>query len=628
MGKSIGRRVGAIVGLGFLLAACSGSRHTPIPDDGSGGAISFGNGGNGGYIPGIAGAPSPSLLCSPGTKRCDGLSVKACDDTGSQEIVAQTCLPSQICSNAACVGSVCPPNTEFCKDGAVWQCDSSGGSTRGEQCQNGLFCRVDGDRASCSTQACTPNQPVCDGDIATTCKSDGSGPTSGGVDCGGAKQACYAGQCHDAKCSNGSKLCDHGDVYLCSHNGTDIALLTDCSMGEVCDANAGACRAKICDPGKLSCDGSRVQTCNEFGSAWLPVSDCATDGKVCAAGSCKKQICAASRGYCQDGNVYSCDASGTTGTLTQLCNTQDQHCVAYGSFASCSVNDCHAGDKLCANNVIKVCNADGTLPASGTPCADTQFCDNAQCKDRLCEPYTYFCKGKDIYYCDFNNPVVSQQCAVDSSCKVLGGTGATCAPLNCSPSSSACLGNQIGTCAADGQSLSQVTSDCAAASSVCTADLKCAQSATDELGKAENVEPLSASYVIGDVIDVGSARKLTELQTQLVLGGPRELRWIVYELSGQTFVAKVDKVVSNVTGSGFISSGPFNFTLSAGKRYMLGVVISGGDAVGYLDTSPYVSKLSFGALTGRVVSYYPGSFDVYGVDPNYVSVMTVTTELP
>ena len=624
MGKSIGRSVGAIFGLGLLLAACGGTKSEPTPGDSVGGSGGRDDGGNGGSS---AGGPSATHSCTPGTKRCDGLNLKACDDAGAREVTVQTCLSSQVCANGACVGSACAPNTQFCKDGAVWQCDDSGGSTRGEQCAIGLFCRVDGDSASCSTQACTANQPVCDGEVATTCKSDGSGPTSGGVDCSSTKQACFAGQCRDVKCSNG-KLCDHGDVYLCSHNGTDISLLTDCNTGEVCDAAAGACRAKICDPGKVSCDGSRVQTCNEFGSAWLPSSDCATDGKICVNGGCRKQICAASRSYCQDGSAYSCDSSGTTTTLTQTCNAQSERCIAYGSYASCKANECHAGDTLCSDNMIKVCNADGTLPATGTACADNQFCENAQCKAQLCVPYTYFCSGKDVYYCDFNSPVLSQPCDADTACKVLGSSGAACAPLACSPSSSACLGNQIGTCAADGHSLSQVTNDCAAATSVCTTDLQCAKSATDALGVAENVEPFAASYVVGDVIDVDSTRKLTELQTQLVLAGSRELRWIVYELSGQTFVAKVDKLVSNVTGSGFISSGPFSYTLTAGKRYLLGVVVTGGDAVDYVDTWPYPSKVSFGSLIGRVLNYYPGSFDGSYIDTNYISLMKVTTELP
>jgi len=624
MGKSIVRSLGAFVGFGLLLAACSGAQ-TPVGGSGGGGAMD-GNGGNGGNSGSVGSGGSPSG-CVPGAKRCDGSSVKVCDDVGAQEIIAQTCLPSQSCVLGSCV-TTCVPNTEFCQDGGVWKCDSSGLSTRDQQCAASLFCRVDGDKASCSSQACTANQPVCDGDVATTCKSDSSGPAAGGVDCSDSKQACYGGQCLEVACKSGTKVCEHGDVYLCTHNGTEISLLTECGPSEVCDAEMGSCRAKVCDPGKVSCDGTRVQTCNAFGSAWLPGSlECAADGKICVNGSCKKQICAANRSYCQDGSVYNCDSSGSASTLSQTCNPQTQHCYAYGSFATCQANECHAGDKLCDGNVIKVCNADGSIPASGTSCTDTQYCENAECKPRPCTLGTYYCKSSDVYYCDFSGPSLSQDCVGDTACKVLGTSGATCAPLACSPSSSACLGNQIGTCASDGLSLSQVTSDCTATASICTADLKCAKSTSDTFGVAEATEPIYASSLVGDVIDVDSARKLTELSAQLVFVGSRELRWIIYEVVGQTFVPKVDKIVSALNGStGFIGSGPLNFQLAAGKRYLFGVVISGGDAIDYIDSVPFPGKVSFGTLMGRVITFYPSTFDVFSIDSNYVSQMKVTTE--
>ena len=622
MGKCILRSVGAIVSFGVLLAACGGTKSSPGDASGGGGSGGLAGSGSGGVT-----------ACIAGAKRCEGQSIKQCDDAGSTETVVQTCRPGQTCSSGACSGDACVPNTSTCKDGAVWKCDENGVSALVEQCAIGLFCRLDGDAASCSAQACTPNQPVCDGNIATTCRSDGSGMASGGVDCSKSKRACDGGQCRDIVCTEGEKSCQHGDVYLCAHSGTSTSPFAACHSDEVCDAEMGSCRKRLCDPGKVTCDGTRASTCNEFGSAWLPGSvDCATDGKICVSGSCKKQICAANRSFCQDGNVYSCDSSGANATLSQTCNSQTEHCTTYSgsSSAYCKSNDCKAGETVCADNVIKVCNADGSLPASGTACSDTQICENAQCKERPCVPGNYFCKDSNVYYCEFSSPYVSlaQFCDTDTACKVVGTSGASCSPLACSPSSSACVGDKIGTCAADGLSLSAVTTDCTATTSVCTTALKCEKSATDSIGSVETPEIISASTVVGDVIDVDSTRKLTELQTQLVLTGPRDLRWIVYELTGQTFVAKYDKVVAGASGTGFVSSGALNYRLSAGKRYLLAVVISTGDAVDYIDYAPYTKDVSFGTLAGRVVNWYPGTFDVFSMDPSSVSLMKVVTEAP
>jgi hypothetical protein len=623
MGKSISRSLGAIVGFGILLVACSGA-HTPVGGSGGFGAAGGSGGGGGNAGSGNAGG------CVAGAKRCDGASVKICDDVGSKEVVVQTCLPSQSCLGAACV-TTCVPNTQYCLDRAIWKCDSTGNSTKEQQCAASLFCRVENDQASCTNQACSADQPVCDGDFATTCKSDSSGPNPGGVDCSNSKQACYGGECRELACEGGTKLCEHGDVYLCTHNGTQLSLLNECTTSEVCDAEMGSCRARVCEPGKVSCDGTRAQTCNAFGSGWLSGAlECAAEGKICVSGSCRKQICEPSRSRCQDdGNVYICDSTGTIATLSQTCNPQTQHCLSYGSFATCQRNECNAGDKVCSGNVIKVCNADGTLPASGTSCGDAQYCENAECKPRPCVLGSYFCKSSNVYYCDFTGPYQAEECGAEAACKAQGTSAAVCAPLACSPSSSACLGNQIGTCASDGQSLSQVTTDCTTTTSVCTTALKCEKSVLDTVGAAENAEPLYSSNVVGDVIDVDSARKLTELSMQLVFVGSRELRWIVYELSGQTFVPKVDKIVSVSNGStGLVSSGALNFSLAAGRRYLLAVAISGGDAIDYIDSVPFPKRVSFGTVLGRVLASYPGTLDAFTVDSNYVSQMKVTTEAP
>ena len=432
------------------------------------------------------------------------------------------------------------------------------------------------------------------------------------------------------------KLCQHGDVYLCAENGTDTALWADCKDTEVCDADMGSCRPKLCDPGKVNCDATHVVTCNAFGSGWEAGEDCATKGNICVNGSCTKQLCAVNGSFCQDGAVYNCDSTGTKSTLSQTCKAQTEHCETYsgGTYAYCRSNDCVASSLVCDGNTVKTCNSDGTLPVAGNACSNTQYCESGACKDRECVQGTYYCKNSDIYYCDWSTPYLSQSCVPGSTaCEVLGSSGASCAPLPCSPSSSACIGNKIGVCAADGQSLASVSNDCTTATKICTSDLACAASTTDIIGVSENVEAISASSFVGDVIEVNSPRKLTEIQVNLVLASPRELRWTLYELSGSTFVAKIDKLVSSVSGTGFLSSvtgaGTFSYELKAGKRYLIGVAISGGDGIDYLDAAPISTGApSFGTLIGRVYAYYNANIDAYNVTPDYATNMKIVTESP
>src|SRR6185436_6778065 len=91
-----------------------------------------------------AGGDSAGSSCSAGARRCDGLNVKICSDDGSTETIDHTCLPTQTCSDGACTENACVPNTRFCKDGAIWKCDSTGGgSALAQSCAAGQFCRDD-----------------------------------------------------------------------------------------------------------------------------------------------------------------------------------------------------------------------------------------------------------------------------------------------------------------------------------------------------------------------------------------------------------------------------------------------------------------------------------------------------
>lgn len=575
-------------------------------------------------------APSETVdsICTAGKSRCDGLNVKVCSEDGTTEAIQATCLPSQSCSEGACRDTECIPNASFCKDGSVWVCDSTGGgSAPAELCRAGTFCRESEGAARCSDQACTPLAPLCDGTVATTCLADGSGPRPGGMDCASTGEACYGGECRDISCTSGMKLCQHDDVYLCAQSGTEISLFADCRDDEVCDGAMGACRTKLCEPGKSSCDGSRIATCNEYGSAWLKTStDCAATSTVCVEGSCRERACSAGRNFCDGGEVYSCDSTGTVATLIETCRS-GTHCEASSSFAYCQVNQCVAGEVFCSENTVMTCTKDGQYPNQGVPCKEGEYCSGRSCQPLGCTAGQYYCEGSDLYYCYEHGPYLEQTCPATTRCQALP-NGATCAPLPCDPGSVACLGEKVGTCAEDGLSLSTITADCSESASICGADFKCAKSTTDTLGVAESVEPTGVDIFMGDVIDVASARRLTELSFNLVLAGSRRLRWVVYEQSGNTFTARIDKVASNVTGTGFISSGALSYALKAGRRYVLGVVISGGDGVAYVDAAPLVRPLSFGTLFGRANVFYSSTFDAQSIYPDAAYQLKVTTEGP
>jgi hypothetical protein len=554
MGRRIALGLGLIVALGLLVAACGSSKTTAA---GPGG----GDGGEGGEAGGTA------TICVPFSKRCAGLDIIACNALGQAESLDTTCA-------------------------------------------TGLRCVEEAGTAHCDTRVCTPGQPLCDGNVATVCAADGGGPKSGGTSCKSA--VCENGACVPVECEPGSRMCKNGALLSCGDDGASIARVDNCTSSQVCDSDQGKCLPRVCMPDQPSCDGTVAKTCNAFGSGYLPDPvDCADDSLQCVAGKCSKQICIPVQRSCKDDNVVQCNLTGDELVLQQTCVHEKEHCEDFsGGFASCYADVCTAGKVGCDKNAVKTCNDAGYYPADGEDCGDG-WCADGACHAKTCNDGEYFCQGSDIYLCLFQEPPLLQQsCAAGQVCRSAGmPSAAFCGEPDCTPGATTCLKNQIGKCASDGATLSQVTSDCGADSTICTVEPKCAAKAVDTLGADESVQPLYQDTFIGDVIEVTSARTLTQLSANLSFPNGRQLRWVIYEQAGSAFIAKVDKVASVTSASGAVTSPAFNFQLQAGKTYLVGLVVTGGDVLGtYYDSAPYEAHVSFGTILGMFAGGYSATY--------------------
>jgi hypothetical protein len=286
----------------------------------------------------------------------------------------------------------------------------------------------------------------------------------------------------------------------------------------------------------------------------------------------------------------------------ESCDPGSQRCTALddGSRAYCA-DGCKPGSKVCVLNGVGSCYDDGSLPKSGTPCASNERCQNGECKALGCE--------------------------------VLG-IGQACADLPCVPGETGCVLDQVGTCAADGKSLSQLTEDCRAEGNVCTADWKCAKSFIDIIPAGASADVVPADTLVADVITVRTPRKLIELQTWLPSASTtRQMHWLAYELVGNTFVAKADKLVSDLASTEYHSSGfgSFSYQLEAGKTYLLGLVVEGASLARPSLSGSYAAQLSFGVLQGRLRAPYAPTIELDAMTDvrfDIVSHLRVTTEAP
>jgi hypothetical protein len=567
--------------------------------------------------------------CAPGERTCDGPSIRVCSPSGHSTI-EKTCSVSEVCSQAECRPIVCVPGSQFCQASTLRTCGEDGtDSVLAKTCAAGEFCLEHDGAAECSETACVANELMCVGNVATRCKPDGSGAKPGGTDCATAAQLCQNGACVDPTCAPGEKRCEHDDVYLCVGGGAKSVLFTACDVDEVCDPSLVACRNRICEPGKLGCDSTRTAVCNALGTGWEQTGkDCAANDNICVDGACKPRVCVPSAQYCQDNSVYQCSSDGLTVSSSSACGYY-YHCVSYGvNQAYCSYNQCSPGAAMCSGNVATVCNGDGTGAAAGGTDCGADLCDAGVCKPKICEGYSYFCKGSDIAYCQGGlSYYVTSLCADDAPCGQTD-SGPACVPYLCWPGLKACLGNQVGTCADDGKSLSVAKQDCSATDEVCVSESACAQTAVDTVGEADDLSSVAEGYIFADVIDVQSNRKLTNLEANVVLAAARDLRWCVFELVSGTYVSRYEKIVKGQSGSGYLSGGALSYTLKAGKRYLLGVAVAGGAAVPYYDSVPWQPEVSFGKAVGSLSTTYSTSIYGYYSPNSLLYDLRVTTALP
>lgn len=223
-------------------------------------------------------------VCTPGDPICNGTIATTCDESGAgYEPGGTDCSDTdQACHQGACADIVCDAAEHICVEGDVHRCNLSGtASELIDECDSGEHCTPG--IASCEPNACSPGARTCDGTVATTCRTDGSGPEPGGTDCAENGEACRLGGCVALICAPNQRFCSDGHVRVCNSTGTASAPYDDCLAAEYCDDTTTAtCRPHRCAPNDLACSGETIAVCNDEGSGYVTLgTNCATNGNVC-----------------------------------------------------------------------------------------------------------------------------------------------------------------------------------------------------------------------------------------------------------------------------------------------------------------------------------------------------------
>jgi hypothetical protein len=563
--------------------------------------------------------------CAPGASLCDGDIATHCDSVGSGPVSGGTkCSDDgRACFNGECRAVIC--DGPFCKDGNGWSCLENGTSSKlSTTCSANNYCL----NGSCYVDKCTGGQAVCNGNVATTCKADGSGVEDGGTDCAGAGKACDKGACVAKVCTPSSSFCSAGNPQVCNAYGTAFSQNATCSAASFCKEGFAYCQSDVCTAGQAMCSGTVAGTCAADGSGPVAgATDCATDGKVCYLGSCLPKVCNPSEYFCQGGNSYTCGSTGATSTLNDTCVTSE-FCKA-GSY-SCVADVCAASAATCNGANLSTCAADGSGPVdAGTSCGTGKTCFAGACKAVICTPDALQCSGGNIQRCTDNGTAWSayQTCDSTSYCNELA-TPIACSPDICAPSAYTCDGEKLATCAADGGHFSVSGTNCASSNAVCTLANTCAAVAEDTL--AGTAVTSASSSLIGNIYRVDRARTLTKIEEYLSVSGTSVFTWVVYESTSPsgTFTKVFERTTSDSGSAVYISSGALSVPLAAGKYYVLGVLVQGSFTRYMMNQTGQQPFVSFGQLyyysvlmstSAAPASLYAGSYYTYVLNNQRIS---------
>ncbi|MBN2572929.1 MAG: hypothetical protein JXP73_00050 [Deltaproteobacteria bacterium] len=368
------------------------------------------------------------------------------------------CAATEQCSAGSCVS--CTAGTRVCSAGGwdILACSPEEGIwTLVDSCTGGLECN-EYTKTCTPPVVCAPNQPACNGTIATTCNADGTGYVAGGTPCSDPSGLCYQGAC--ASCWPTTYFCSGATVRHCSADGTTSTLSATCTSSQYCDPATGMCKTRVCTPGQPACNGEIATTCNTDGSGYVAGGTSCTDtAEFCYRGACVSLACPPGRDFCSGSTVRHCADDGMDSTVSATC-TSAEYCDS--ATVTCKPRVCAPNKPVCIlGEWATTCNADGSGYAAGGHYCNPDM--EGLCSDGVCRNIVgcttsgqTFCLGSKVVECWSN--LVAHNGETCTSLQYCDAATARCMPLLCAPNQPACMGNNAIVCSADGRSYLSETS--------------------------------------------------------------------------------------------------------------------------------------------------------------------------
>lgn len=349
----------------------------------------------------VSGITIRDLVCKPSEVKCESGSIKRCVGTDWQTVACpnNTCADEKNCALEESM--VCTPKDVYCSTDhvKVVRCADDGKSLTETTCAHGQICDASDGAVKCSSPEevveCNVGAKSCSEDalkIRTCLDNQRWGdfePCGNDQHCDASKIACVPGSIESA-CVLGDFECssDHLSYRRCGERGWSD--MTPCEGGHVCNANVKDCVLdEACDEGEVRCSADLKQSekCSATG-AW-DVTDCGED-ELCDAGECKKTVCTPNVNICIEAGkstgLYVCTPSGQKGSLIDWC-------IACNDDHTACADPCEDKETKCSQDLLESFVCKNGLWEKNEFCADTQLCDEGECKNTICQPNVPFCWG-------------------------------------------------------------------------------------------------------------------------------------------------------------------------------------------------------------------------------------------
>ncbi len=162
----------------------------------------------------------------------------------------------------------------------------------------------------------------------------------------------------------GETVCDGANLIRCGMAG-NAESTTPCMNEARCRAGLMTGKCGSCDPGAAHCNGAELQECNANGEFVMKMP--CPSAELCSEmnKSCNPMQCGADSVKCENGSLMRCKPDLTGFDMGMQCMSQ----------ALCSVldkrcNECMPNTKVCREDTLEMCGADGKgpmmMPCSGT----------------------------------------------------------------------------------------------------------------------------------------------------------------------------------------------------------------------------------------------------------------------